>query len=876
MSWRAWVYTVPLRLRSVFRREQVDRELDEELQFHLEQQTEQEIASGRYPDEARRIALRRMSGLTQLREECREMRHIGHLEHLMQDLSYGWRICRRTPGFSATAIATLALGIGVNIAIFSAVDSTLLRALPYAEPDRLTMIYENGQGSARNWPTPGNFAEWRRRNHAFADMAAIRTVSAILTSDGPAEQLFGRRVTANFFSIMGVHPQLGRTFTEEEEGRRTPVAVISYALWQQHYGGDPKICGRKIVMDDTPVEVIGVLPREFSLQRRNVSFWMPVSFSAADLENRTTHSLYVVARLRPGATPEFARRDMRAVASEMSAQYAEDRRVGAEVVAIKDELLGNARTGLLLVLGAAGIVLLIACANLASLLTARTVSRQVEISVRLALGAGRARLVRQLVTEAMLLALGGGVLGMAIAPAGIGVLARLVPETLPSTATPHVDLRLAIFAVLISLVTGLLFSVAPALRVIGRSPAPGLKEDSRTGIGARGRGMLDVLVVAEVSLALVLLVGAGLMIRTLANMGGLELGFRPDRLLTLRTVFSPKYRNAPARLAFTNRILQEVRAIPGVSGAGYVSTLPFESRGDTTGYRIEGRALPPEDPADALHRVVSGDYLQTLGAQWSAGRHFASSDTPDSAPVVIVNETFARKYWPAGNAAGHRVAIRLDRETVWRTIVGVIRDVRESGYDVPTRPAIYQPDTQAARPLRDLIVRTHSDPMQIAPAVRNAIASIDREQPLTWVRGMDEVLDLGLADRRQVTMLLSAFALLSLMAALLGLYGSLSYAVTQRRQELGLRIALGATPARVQATVVARGLVLTVVGLSIGLAVSLALTHLMNDLLYGVGALDPATFVGMCAMLAVVASLACWVPAVRASRLDPTRVLKGA
>ena len=806
---------------------------------------------------------------------CGFRRKVNYLENLLQDLGYAWRMFRRAPGFAVIAVVTLALGIGVNTAIFSTADAALLRALPYTDPDRLVMLWQDGSllGSGRNWPSPGDFEDWRKRNHVFTDMAAIRTVSATLTGDSAPEQVFGRRVTANFFSVLGVRPVLGRTFTPEEELQRAPVAVVSYGLWRQYYKGDPRIIGKQIVLDGSRVAVIGVLPRGFALQRRDVSYWAPASFSAGDLQNRTAHSLYVIARLKSDVNISRARADMREIGAAIAAEYPERQRMGVAVSELKEELLGNARIGLLVLLAAAGCVLLIACANLASLLLARAVSRQREISIRAAMGAGRGRLVRQMIAEGLLLSVAAGALGVAIAPAGIGIFEKLVPPTLPPSAAARVDQRVVAYTALLSLATGLLFSLVPALEAGRRSPIDSLKQDGRAGTGIRGHKVRDVLVTAEVALALVLLAGAGLMLKTVANLQGSTLGFRSDHLLTLRTVLAPKYRDVAARLGFTNRVLEGVRSLPGVLGAGYVSTLPFESRGDTVGYRIEGRPLPPNDPGEALYRVVTGDYLAVLGARLREGRFVNSSDGEAAPPVVLLNESFARQYWPNESSLGHRIALAYGEGTVWRTVVGVVGDLRERGYELAMKPAIYQPDAQAVRQTRDLIVRTAGDPLSIAPSVRRVIAAADPEQPVTWVRTMDEMIDSDVADRRQISTLLVIFAALALLLACIGLYGILSYVVTQRRRELGLRMALGATAASVQRMVVMRGLIPATIGLVTGLSASLALTGLMQGLLYGVDAGDPWFLTGVVVLLGIVSASACWFPARRASRLDPMLVL---
>jgi predicted permease len=795
---------------------------------------------------------------------------------MVQDLRCGMRRLRSSPGFVAMAMVSLAFGIGINTAVFSAIDAALLRPLPYADPDRVVMLWEDGSrlGLGKDWPSPGNYGEWKRRNHVFAGMTALLSVSANLTGDGPAEQLFGRRVSADFFSVMGVHPIVGRAFTAEEENLRASVAVISYGLWQRRYAADPNIAGRQIRLDGNAITVIGVMPREFAFQRRDVSCWLPASFSAADLQNRKSHALHVVARLNPGVSLESAQNDMRTVAAEMSAEYPEDRRLGVSVVPVKDELLGSARTELLVLLAGAGCVLLIACANLASLLLERTMARHREIAIRMALGAGRGRLVRQIAMEGLLLGAAGGLLGAICAAPGIRLLTKLVPETLPPSAAPQANARLLVFTILLSLATGLLFSVVPALHIAWKAPILGLKQDSRTGSGTRESRVRGALVVMEVALALVLLAGAGLLVQTLVNMNALNLGFRSSHLLTLRTVLPPKYRDSAARRAFANRVMEGVRALPGVTGTAYVSTLPFESRGDTARYQVEGRQLDRNDPGDALYRVVSNEYLQLMGARLIEGRWFDRGDGPETGRVVLVSESFARKYWRNESALGHRISISDSGAAAWSTVAGVVRDLRECGYETAIRPAIYQPSVQAIRQTRDLVVRTAGDPLAVAPGVRRVIAAIDPEQPVAWVRTMDEMIDSTVAGRRQVLLLLAMFAALALILAIIGLYGILSTAVTRRSRELGLRMALGATAAGVQRMVISHGLTLTGVGLGIGLMGCWTLTRLMKSILYGVDAIDPATFATVAALLGGVAIAACWIPARRASRLDPMTVLR--
>jgi len=794
---------------------------------------------------------------------------------IFPDLQYGLRLMRKAPVFAAVTIATLALGIGANTAIFSTVDAVLVRALPFGDPDALVVVWEDASAISfpKNTPAPANYFDWKARNRVFTDMAATRGSSTSLTADGPPEQALGRAVTANFFSVLGVRPLLGRTFTEEEDRTGAPVAVISYGLWQRRYAGEP-VVDKPILMNGLRCSIVGVMPREFVFRDRKVDYWVPIHFTPAEAARRGSHYLNVVARLKPGVTLAEARRDMNAIAARLRQEYPNtNSRVGANVVPAKEEMVGNTRTGLLVLMAAAGCVLLIACANLASLLLARSIARQREMAVRAALGATRGRLVRQMVAEGMILAAGGGMLGLGVALAGMKVLARLVPTSLPAAA-PGIDVRLLAFTVGLSAMTGLLFNAIPAWQAARASLNEALQQGGRGGIGGRS-GARDALVVLEVAMALVLLIGTGLMLRTLARLRAIDIGFRSDHLLTMRTTLpGTRYRDPLKRLAFYDRVVDGVRALPGVSSAAYGSVLPFLSIGNTSGYHVEGVVPAPGDAQDALFRVGTNDYLKTLGVRLADGRLIDDRDGKDAAPVAVVNETFARIYWPHDSALGHR--IQIDGPP-WRTIVGVVADVHERGYEPEMKPGVYLPFAQAldawAIP-EYLVLRVKSDPLSLAAAARRVVAAADPEQPVAAVRTMDEIIDLDVADRSQQLTLLAAFGALALLLASLGLYGVLAYAVTQRSREIGVRIALGATGGSITRMVVGRGLALTGSGLAIGLAAAWAATRAMQKMLYGVGATDPATFVAVGAILAVVALAACWLPARRAARVDPIVALR--
>jgi len=796
----------------------------------------------------------------------------------MGDIRYGLRLLRKSPGFAAVAILTLGLGIGANTAIFSTVDALLIRALPYAEPDRIVMVWEDAHeaGFPRNTPAPGSFTDWTRLNRSFVAIAATRGVTANLTGSGVPEQVIGRAVTPQFFSVLGVNPIAGRTFTEAEDRSNVRVAVSSYGLWQRRFGGQPAAIGSPILMNGNRFEVIGVMPRHFVFRSRDVDYWIPMAFSPAAAAVRTSHFLNVVGRLAPGVGLEAARDDMRRVDDVQRQENPEPgRHVTSVLVPIAEELLGDTRLQLLVLMAAAAAVLLIACANLASLLLSRAAGRRGELAVRAALGATRGRLVRQMVIEATMFSLLGGVLGLVLAPIGVSVMAQLTPRGFPPQTTSVLDLRLLAFAVAVSLATGVVFGLVPALQAARASLRDAIQQGARASVGGRARLTRDALVVLQVAAALVLLTGAGLMLRTMANLRALELGFRPDHLLTMRTTLpQPKYREPAQRLSFYDRVIADVRALPGVEGAAYASVLPFLSPGNTLWFAVDGVTPSPDDPQDTLFRVGTSDYLKTLGVQLVEGRLLDEREGVDAPRAVVVNDTLARKYWPRSSALGGRMRLG-DAQGPWYTIVGVVKDVRERGHTLAQKPLVYITNAQRLSSSPEyLVVRVAGSPADLVEAIRRVIARVDPDQSISAVRTMDEIVDLDVADRHQQMILLGAFAGLALLLASIGLYGVLSYAVAQRSREIGLRIALGATAGSVMRVVVVRGLVLTGIGLSIGLGLAWAGTRALQNVLYGVTAGDPSTYVAVVGLLATIALLASYLPARRASRMDPISVLR--
>ena len=801
------------------------------------------------------------------------------MSSFVADLRYALRLLCQSPGFTIVAVCALALGIGANTAIFSTLSAVILRPLPYDDPERVVMVFEDATsiGFAHNTPAPANFFDWREQNHSFIDMAATRGRTRAITGDGTAEQLAGFATTSNFFSVVGAHPIVGRTFTEVEDRDDAHVAVISYGLWQRRYAGAPDIVNHTIVLDGANYQVVGVLPRDFVFRDRRRDFFIPIHVTPQFRTTRDSHFLSVVARLKPGVTINQASNDMLAIANHLKQLYPDSNRyTGATVVPLKEDLLGGTRTALIVLMSAAGAVLLIACANLASLLLARAVARKRELAVRAALGASRGRLIRQMITEGAMLSLFGGAAGLALSLAGIRILAALVPQGLPVSAQPRIDPQVLFFTLGLSLLTGFLFSIIPATQAARASVNDALKQGGRSGADVRSRTTRDMLVVIEVAAALVLLTGAGLMIQTIARLRGVNLGFRSDHLLTLRTALGPKYRDNVKALDYQRRVLEQTSALPGVEAAAFGSTLPFQSIGNTQGYRIEGVTFDPAFSPDALNRSGSWNYLQVLQARLIEGRLFDSSETGTSQPVMIINENFARHFWPNQSAVGHRISVDWPTPR-WRTVIGVIADVQERGYDLWMKPGFYLPSSQEVYGASNsdfLIVRAKGDPLALVPAIRRIVASIDPDVPVANVQTMDDIIDLAVSDRHQLMILLGAFAALALLLASVGLYGVLAYAVTQRYREIGLRMALGASYFSVMALIVRRGITLTSVGLAIGVVASLAAARTLKTVLYGVTATDPTTLAAVAILLTVVAVAACFFPARRASRVDPVVVLR--
>jgi putative ABC transport system permease protein len=810
------------------------------------------------------------------------------METFWQDLRFGFRQLLGKPGFTAIAILSLALGIGANTAIFSLVDAVLLRPLPFHDPDRLVMVWEDAAkiGFPRNTPAPANYADWKAQNQVFEDMAAINWRTYNLTDEGEPEKVEAQGVTANFFQLLGVKPELGRVFTQEEDkpdGNK--VALVSYGLWQRRFGGDPALIGKEILLDGQKHTVIGVTPPGFQFLSKEISLWVPMAFSPQELADRDSHYLTVVARMKPGVTLQGAGADIAAITQRIDRDHPTPGfELGSVVISMREQLSGDARPALIVLLVAVGFVLLIACANIANLLLSRGAARYREIAVRAALGAGRRRIIRQLLTESVLLAAAGGVFGLYFAWLSFSFLKQIIPSGMALNAGVRIDARVFGFTLLLSLLTGIVFGLAPALQAAKVDLNEALKQGGgRAGTGVGHRRLRSALVVIEIALALVLLVGAGLLIRAFLRLRALDIGLNPENALTLRTDLPPnKYGELPKRDAFYRQVLERVRALPGVVSAGYTTAAPLTWKGGTNSFRVEGRE--PKPGQDAQSRQVSTGYLETIGVKLRQGRFFDDHDGAQAQPVAVINETMARQFWAGESPLGKRFKFGLgefgpgDSQARWITIVGVIGDVKEMGLEAPAKAEMFFPYQQMPQALwnmpRDLIIRATGDPMSVAAAARQAVWSVDPTQPVSNIRTMDEILAEEVAQRRIGMTLLGAFAALALALASLGIYGVLSYSVAQRTQEIGIRMALGAGQKDVLRIVLADGMRLAAAGVAIGLGASFALTRLMAGLLFGVSASDPRTLGGVTLLLITVAFVACFIPARRATKVDPIVALR--
>ena len=805
------------------------------------------------------------------------------METIMQDIRYGLRSLMRQPAFALVAVCSLALGIGANTAIFSLVNAVLLKPLEFAEPERLVMVWEAAPeiGFPLGDAAVANYIDWKSQNTVFDDMAAVSFRSFNITGDGEPEKVQAYGATANFFPLLGAAPALGRNFLpEEDKPGGAKVMIISHGLWQTRYGGDRNIVGRDILLNGQKHTVVGVMPNNFRFLQPFTNVWVPAAFDQEQLAQRENQNLTVVARLKAGVTAEQAQSDI----ANITYRITQDHRgevspnLKAVVVPMREQLTGQSRLPLIMLLVAVAFVLLIACANIANLLLSRASSRRQEIAVRSAVGASRGRIMRQLLTESVILSVLGGGLGLLVATFSFEFLKKLIPQGLFASSL-RMDLRVLGYALAVSVVTGIVFGIVPALQASRVDLNKALKQGGRTGLGSEGGRLRGALVVTEIALALVLLVGAGLLIQTVSNLRDQYSGLLPEKLLVVRTVLQGKYQQPAKRWDFYEQVLTRIEQIPGVVSAGYTTSVPLQWRGGANGFRIEGPQATPAVIGNALHRQVSARYLQTVGISLREGRSLELRDDEKSPPVVVVNETMARKYWPGQSAIGKRINFgAAETDSPWITIVGVVADVRQMGLSLPVNPEMYLPYRQVAgfngyKP-RDLVVRTAGDPLAIVGSVRREVHAVDPDQPVSNIATLDQQLE-QTAESRQVGMvLLVAFAALAFLLALMGIYAVLAYFVTQHRAEIGVRLALGAQRSDILGLVLKKGMTLVLAGVTIGVLGAIALTRLMGSLLFGVSPTDPVTFGAMVLTLAGVGFLACYLPARRATKVDPLVALR--
>jgi putative ABC transport system permease protein len=767
------------------------------------------------------------------------------------------------------AVAILALGSGANTAIFTVVNAMLLRPLPFRDPGQLVYLTEvnRQKGLEGGWVAPGNYLEWRDRSHLMQDIGAFVSSRTILTGAGEPVRLDAVGATASLLSTLGIQPIIGRMFgaAEDQPGKDT-VVLISEGLWRSRFGARSDILGQPIVLDGKPREVIGVLPSTVRLDLSTWDIWAPLALGPGARNSHNGFYLYAIGRMKPGVDLEHARAELRAVGNSIYRENSSQGMAGWEVVTerLSDRLVRRTRPQLLLLSVAVALLLLVACANVASLLLTRSAQRSHEITIRTALGAGRRRIVRQLLTENLALSLLAGAAGLLLAHWTVRGLYGWLPDHLQSGVVPAVDLRVLAFTLLVSAGTGLLFGLTPALRAS--------RFDLRTTTPRPGR-LGDLLVVSEAAIAVVLLVGAGLLVRSFANLMTVDMGFRPERVLTVQVPLSSKKYNDRAKVAFYERALEHVRALPGVRSAAAAEVLPIEGKGASIEFAVEGR---PWNGSGAFvgNRIVTPGYFETMGIPLLEGRTLDAHDDRNAPDVAVINETMAFTCWPGENPVGKRFRQNPRGNSPWITVVGVVHDVKHFGLEGKKWPEAYYPQRQTGWPSMRLIVRTAADPLGLLPAVRDVIRGIDPAVPVAEVRSMEQVVADSVAPRKLSMVLVVAFAAMALALASIGLYGMIAYSVTQRRHELGVRMALGAGRGDVLRMVGASGLLFTLVGLAAGVGASLAATRFLSDILFGVTPIDPLTYASAVTVLFIAASAAVYIPAQRATRVDPMEALR--
>ena len=872
-AWRRWL----AKARGLVRRGEPSSEFDAEIEQHLDLLTERYVRQGMPAGEARSAATRQFGNTALLREDRRTMQTITSIETVVRDLQYAVRMLRGNPAFTSAVVLTLALGIGANTAIFSVYNGVLLKPLPYADPDRLVMLSEQQRTGELGTVAPANFVDWREQSHSFTDMAAMATPNFNLTGDHEPARLAGAVVTSSFFRLLGVPMALGRSFTDvEDEPGKNRVVILSDRAWRRYLDARPEAIGSAITLNDVSYTVVGVLPPDFELvttpARNQPDLWVPLALDRQRLQ-RGTHPFRVFARVKPGVSASQVHADLRVVAANLSRLYPEeDKDKDIVAVPLAEQATQNVRTALTTILAGVGLLLLIACANVANLLLSRAAARQKEVAVRLALGASRGRLAQQLLTETLLLSVLGGIAGLGLAFAAVLILRGNLPADLPRASSLTIDFRVMGFTALVSLATGMVFGLAPLLQAGRERASDVLKQQSRS-VTVRSR-LRNLLVVGQISIALILLTGAALTAKSFRALLQVSPGFRVDHVVTARVSLpASRYPDVTRVALFQDTLLERLRAVPGVMSASLTAYLPLSGADNGWAFFIEGRPpLPVGVYNMAKYRPVSPGYFQTIGIPVLRGRELAESDGERDLPVVMIDESMARAYWGAEDPLGKRLRFA----GVPRTIVGVVGSVRHESLDGEPKAEMYVPFTQIPDPERQftIVVRTPLESAAVVPGVRQAVSGVDRTLPLDRIATMEDLVSQSVGQPRFRTVLLGTFSLLALLIAAVGIYGVMNYFVSQRVQEFGIRVAVGASAGDILRFVLGHAVVLTAAGLGIGLLGSAIAARLIAGLLYGVSAFDPIVFTGTSLLLSVVALSASYIPGRRATRIDPLTALR--
>jgi putative ABC transport system permease protein len=869
-----------IRLAGPFHKARQEREMAEEFESHFQMHIEENLRRGMDAAQAWREARLKFGGIHQTKESMREAATFMTLETTWRDLRYAMRGLRGNPGFTAAAILSLALGIGASVAIFTLADNLLLRPLPYREPDRLTMVWEvNPHTTNRNNVSPANYLDWKARNHEFESMAIFGERPAAFAGGTQVEELEEQLMSADLLPMLGVQPWRGRLFTAAEDLPNAPnVVLISYRLWQRWFGGDDGAIGRTVHVRSRPATIIGVMPPGFYFRNRNVDLWEALGLDPArDYRKDAGRYLMCVARLKPAVTRARAQTRMTMIARQLQTDYPRfNTNWTVNVEPLRDSLVSEVRTSVLVLLGAVGLLLAVACANVANLLLARYAARRREIAVRVAIGAGRGRVLRQLITESVVLGLAGGSLGVVLARWAVLGLLALAPLDLSRNIAIAVDYRIVLFAVGVPMLTGILFGLAPGFVASRADLTLDLRENSRASVGG-ARGLRASLVAAEVALSVILLAGAGLLFRSLAGLQSVDPGLNPARLLTFRVQLPDAlYREPIRRTQFFTRALEQVGRLPAVASASAVSYLPFNGMAAGTDFAIAGR--PPAKPGAELGatiRTVMPGYFHTLGIPLKKGRVFTAADNTLGSPYrFIVDQAFVEKYMAGEEPLGRQISVDMDDKNPFGEIVGVVGNVKDGTLDGEPTPTVYYIHAHLPYTGMVFVVRATVDPISLAGAVRRVIHEIDPRQPVAQVRSMETIVRETFARQTFCALLLGGFSLVSLVLAAVGIYGVLAYSVTQRTREIGVRVALGADPGRILTLVLGSGMRVVLLGALLGAVGALALTGLLKSLLFGVQAHDPATLATVLAVLIAVALVAAYLPARRASRMAPVDALK--